>query len=133
MPKGGKSTDHDHNIISSEGAQDTSTCKISDHSLQAFSGKCPETSPDGRTDGQTCACRKMVTVGRMDQWTHVQVKRGYFTITITETKVQGDMPKLEGYERLSKNRTGKEGGVAIAVRNHLTNNAVRVDNLEDQD
>ena len=55
------------------------------------------------------------------------------TITITETKVQGDMPKLEGYEWLSKNRTGKEGGVAIAVRNDLTNNAVRVDNLEDQD
>ena len=50
MPKGGKSTDHDHNLVSSEGAQDTSTCKISDHSLHAFSGKCPETSPDGRTD-----------------------------------------------------------------------------------
>ena len=43
-------TDHDHNLISSEGAQDTSTCKISDHSLHVFSGKCLETSPDGRTD-----------------------------------------------------------------------------------
>ena len=79
MPKGGKSTDHDHNLISSEGAQDTSTCKISDHSLHAFSGKCPETSStDGRTDGQTC--RKTVTVGPMDQRTHVQVKRGYFRL-----------------------------------------------------
>ena len=35
-----------------------------------------------RTDGQTCACRKMVTVGRMDQWTHVQVKRGYFRLWV---------------------------------------------------
>ena len=52
--KGGKSTDHDHNLISSEGAQDTSTCIISDHSLHAFSGKCPETL-SGRTDGQTDA------------------------------------------------------------------------------
>ena len=55
-------------------------------------------------------------------------------ITITETKIQGDMPKLEGYEWISKNRTRKEGGsIAIAVRNDLTNNATRVDDLEDQD
>ena len=77
-PKGGKSTDHNHNLIGSEGAQDTSTCKISDHSLHAFSGKYPETSPNGRTDGRTC--RKTVTVGRMDQRNHVQVKRGYFRL-----------------------------------------------------
>ena len=50
MPKGGKSTDHDHNLIHSEGTQDRSTYKISDHSLNAFSGKCPETSLDGQTD-----------------------------------------------------------------------------------
>ena len=37
-------------LISSKGGQDTSACKISGHSLHAFSGKCPETSPDGRTD-----------------------------------------------------------------------------------
>ena len=125
-PKGGKSTDRDHNLISSEGGQDTSACKISGHSLHAFSGKCPET-PDLtrftkskwrqkeenqqtvtiiypvlkvvkihqhakfqaipsmrslanawkplRTDGRTC--HKTVTVGRMDQRTHVQVERGY--------------------------------------------------------
>ena len=30
----------------------------------------------GRTDGRTC--HKTVTVGRVDQRTHVQVKRGYF-------------------------------------------------------
>ena len=30
--------------------------------------------PDGRT------CRKTVTVGRVDQQTHVQVKRGYFRL-----------------------------------------------------
>ena len=68
----------ENNLISSEGGQDTSTCKISDHSLHAFSGKCPETSPDGRTDWRTC--RKTVTVGRMDQRNHVQVKRGYFRL-----------------------------------------------------
>ena len=49
-PKGRKSTNNDHNVISSESAQDTSTCKISNHSFHAFSGKCPETSLDGRTD-----------------------------------------------------------------------------------
>ena len=32
-------------------------------------------------------------------------------ITITETKVQGGMLKLEGYEWISMNRTGTEGGV----------------------
>ena len=32
----------------------------------------------GRTDGRTC--RKTVTVGRVDQRTHVQVKRGYFRL-----------------------------------------------------
>ena len=69
--KEGKSTDHDHNLISSEGTQDTSTCKFSDYSLHAKSCKCPETSLDGQT------CRKTVMVGRMDQQTHVQVKRGY--------------------------------------------------------
>ena len=78
-PKGGKSTDHDHNLIISEGAQDTSACKIPDHSLHAFSSKYPETSPDGRTDRRTDGrtCRKTVTVGRMDQRTHVQVISGF--------------------------------------------------------
>ena len=33
---------------------------------------------DGRTEGRTC--RKTVTVGRVDQWTHVQVERGYFRL-----------------------------------------------------
>ena len=33
---------------------------------------------DGQTDGRTC--RKMVTVDRVDQRTHVQVKRGYFRL-----------------------------------------------------
>ena len=33
---------------------------------------------DGQTDGRTC--RKTVTVGRVDQRTHVQVKRGYFRL-----------------------------------------------------
>ena len=32
----------------------------------------------GRTDGRTC--RKTVTVGQVDQRTHVQVKRGYFRL-----------------------------------------------------
>ena len=53
MPKLEKSTDHSHKLISSEDGQDTSAYKISGQSLHAFSGKCPETSPDGRTDGQT--------------------------------------------------------------------------------
>ena len=52
VPKFERSTDRDHKLISSEDGQDTSTCKISGHSLHAFSGKYPETSPDGRTDGR---------------------------------------------------------------------------------
>ena len=37
---------------------------------------------DGQTDGWAVGrtCRKTVTVGRMDQRTHVQVKRGYFRL-----------------------------------------------------
>ena len=72
-PKGGKSTDHVHNLISSECAQDTSTCKISDHSLHAFSGKCPETSPDGRTDGHAAKRSRLVgwTNGPMYKWKEV--------------------------------------------------------------
>ena len=44
-----KSTECDHNIIISDGGQDTSSCQISGHSLHAFCGKCLETSPDGQT------------------------------------------------------------------------------------
>ena len=50
--KGGKSTDRDHDLISSEGGQDTSACKIWGHFLHAFSSKYPETSPGGRADGR---------------------------------------------------------------------------------
>ena len=38
-----KSTDHDHNLISSECGQDTSAYEFSGHALHAFSGKCPTT------------------------------------------------------------------------------------------
>ena len=44
VPKRRKSTDHDRNLISSEGGQDTSACKNSAHSSHVFSRKCPETS-----------------------------------------------------------------------------------------
>ena len=40
--KGEKSTDRDHNLISSENCHDTSACKISGHSLYVFSRKCPK-------------------------------------------------------------------------------------------
>ena len=40
--KKGKSTDHDQNLISSEGGQDTSACQSSGQSSLAFSRKCPE-------------------------------------------------------------------------------------------
>ena len=47
-----KTTDRVHNLISSGGGQDTSVYTISGHSLHAFCGKCPETSQNGRADGQ---------------------------------------------------------------------------------
>ena len=87
-PKGGKSTDHDHNLTKSEGAQDTITCKISDHSLHGFSDKCRKPL---RTDGRTC--RKTVKVGRMDQRTHVQVKRGYFRLR-TDGRTDGQTENI---------------------------------------
>ena len=40
-PKLEKSTDHDHNLIISEGGQDTSARRIPGHSLHQFSRKCP--------------------------------------------------------------------------------------------
>ena len=89
MPKLDKSTDHGHKLVSSEDGQDTLACKISGHSLHAFSGKCPETPPDGRT------CRKTFTVGRIDQRTHVQVKRGYFRLRMdgrTDGQPENIMP-----------------------------------------
>ena len=42
MPKWGKSTDHDQNLISSDGGQDTSACQSSGHSSFVFSRKCLE-------------------------------------------------------------------------------------------
>ena len=38
-----KSTNYNQNLISFEGAQDTSAYKISAHFLKGFSRKCPET------------------------------------------------------------------------------------------
>ena len=43
VPKLEKSTNCDHNLLSSEDAQDTSTCKMPGHFLNGFSGKCLET------------------------------------------------------------------------------------------
>ena len=48
---------------------------------------------EGRTDGRTC--RKTVTVGRVDQWTHVQVQRGYFRLQtdgLTDGQPENIMP-----------------------------------------
>ena len=42
-PKLEKSTNCNHKLISSEGGQDTSACKLSGHSLHAYSEKCLET------------------------------------------------------------------------------------------
>ena len=42
VPKLQKSTDRDPELISSEGGQDTSACKILGNFLHAFSGKCTE-------------------------------------------------------------------------------------------
>ena len=42
-PKLDKSTDHDPNLLSSEGGQDKSACKFSGHSLHVFPEKCPKT------------------------------------------------------------------------------------------
>ena len=73
VPKLEKSTDHGHKLISSKDGQDTSACKISGQSLHAFSIKCPETSPDGRTDRRTDghAVKRLWLVG----WTNGPIYR----------------------------------------------------------
>ena len=50
--------------------QDKSACKRSDYSHHAFSSKCPETSPDGRTDGHAAKRSRLVgwTNGPMYRW-----------------------------------------------------------------
>ena len=50
---------------------------------------------DGQTDGRTC--RKTVTVGQMDQRTHVQVARGFFGL---RTDGRTDNPKTQCLRRL---------------------------------
>ena len=42
VPKLKKLTDHDYNLIISEGGRDTSACRIPGHSFHGFSRKCPE-------------------------------------------------------------------------------------------
>ena len=41
-PKGGKSTDREHNLITSKGGQDTSAFKIAGHSQYKLAGNCLE-------------------------------------------------------------------------------------------
>ena len=90
VPKFEKSTDRDYKLMSSEGGQDTSACKISGHSLHAFSGKCLETSPDRRT------CRKTVSWSR----THVQVERRYFRLrTSLENLISAAMKQAAPHGR----------------------------------
>ena len=43
LPKLQKSTDRNHNLITSEGSQDTAAYQIAGHSPHAVSGKSPET------------------------------------------------------------------------------------------
>ena len=124
-PEAGKSTDHDHNLISSGGAQDTSTCKLSDYSIHAFFSKCLETSPDGRTDRRTdgqmdgWTCRKMVTVGRMDQRTHIQVK-GYFRLQ-TDGRTEGQTDeRTDGQPENIMLPAPKGGGIKNEYQNSMS-------------
>ena len=43
MPKLEKSTNRNHKLISSDGGQGTSTCRMTGYFRHTFSGKCPET------------------------------------------------------------------------------------------
>ena len=110
VPKLEKSTERGHKLISSEGDQDTSLCKISGHFLHVFTGKCPETSPDGQTDGRTC--RKTVRVGRVDQRTHVQVKGGYFRL---RTDGRMDVSQYEQTHNTMQVWTGKLSELQLPV------------------
>ena len=101
MPKLEKSTDRGHKLISSEDGQDTSACKISGHSLHAFSGKCPETSPAGQTDRQTD--RHAVKRSRLVKWTNgpmYRSKEGISGFGRTDGRTDGQpeniMPKGGG-------------------------------------
>ena len=66
---------------------------------------------DGRTDGRTC--RKTVTVGRVDQRTHVQVKRGYFRLR-TDGRTDGQTDgRTDGQPENIMPPAPKGGGIKI--------------------
>ena len=94
--KEGKSIDRDQNLISSDGGQGSSSCKISAHSLHAFSGKCPETYPDDRTDRQTYGRTDGHSVkgSRLVGWTNGPMSRWKEGISgFGRTDGQTDNPK----------------------------------------
>ena len=52
---------------------------------------------------------------------------------ITETKLQGNPPNIQGYSWETKNRSNKNGGgIAILINNQLVNQVTRIENLEEQ-
>ena len=54
--------------------------------------------------------------------------------TITETKLEGDPPSMNGYTWIKKNRTNRcGGGVAIAIRNDIISQVRMIDNIEPDD
>ena len=79
---------------------------------------------DGRTDGRTDrrtdgrTCRKTVTVGQVDQRTHVQVKRGYFRLRTdgrTDGQPENIMPPAP-----------KGGGITTLYQTYLRKNTFKI-------
>lgn len=53
-------------------------------------------------------------------------------ITLAETKLQSIPPLLQNYKWITRNRPTEGGGVAILIRNDITQNTKTINNLEDQ-
>ena len=83
---------------------------------------------DGHTNGQTDRriCCKMVTVGRMDQRTHVQVERDYFGLR-TDGQPENIMPPaprgggLKTVKIISQISNGSMRCVAGSTEDHFSN------------
>ena len=81
----GKSTDRDHNLISSEGNQNTSLCQISGHFLNRVSGKCLETFLDRQMSGRTNGIGLVQILSFMHVWATTHVLWGATPLSICQS------------------------------------------------
>ena len=114
VPKLYKLKDSDHNQISSDNRHDTSACNISDCSLYAFSGKCPEITNWPVSPSQSDAKRRKINrpwlkcnqLGRSSRYISMQNSR-LFPPSVLREMPQNLFGRTDGH---TKNGYGWSGG-----------------------